>query len=201
MTSYGQRSPAIRPVLPEAPVEEFRAAFTQMRRMGYPKEQFPAWFMEKIREEDRQRGDLTQAPAEAPVSGQSRWVAKFGPAYLTLPNRLFGTAAEHASRLALAFAARSRGPLKHCVPLRDGIVNPKYRYYPPGSSTPSPAIEQKAHPGLRKKDLLGHNASMPEIRSSRLTRWLADISVSPHPLSDHDAKSGNSIRIVLCMYN
>lgn len=178
------------PAIREAPVEEFRAAFIQMRWMGYPEERFPAWFMEKIQEEDRQRAGHSQAPEEAPISGQSSWVAKFGPACLTQRHRLYGTAEEHASRVAQAFATRSRGPLKLRVPFREGIKNPRYRYYPPGSFTPSPAIEQEAHAGSGKKGPLSHSASMSEIQSSRVTRWLADTSASPKPLSDNDAKSG-----------
>lgn len=106
------------PAIPEAPTVEFRDAFVRMRKMGYPEERFPGWFMEKITEEDRHRVGVLQAPAEAPVTGQSDWVARFGPAYLTQPHLLYSTAAEHAAKLARAFTTRAQRPLRFAALLR-----------------------------------------------------------------------------------
>ncbi|KIO19116.1 hypothetical protein M407DRAFT_31238 [Tulasnella calospora MUT 4182] len=113
------------PAIPEAPAEEFRDAFARMRKMGYSADRFPAWFMEKVQEEDRPSAEVMQAPVEAPVRSQSDWVAHFGPAYLTQPHWRYGTAAEHAASVARAFATRARSYPQFHDPLRENITDPR----------------------------------------------------------------------------
>ncbi|KIO27620.1 hypothetical protein M407DRAFT_23185 [Tulasnella calospora MUT 4182] len=182
------------PAIPEAPIEEFRNAFVQMRLMGYPKDRFPVWIMEKIREEDRQSASLLQAPAEAPVGGQSDWVAKFGPAFLTRPHRIYGTAAGHAARVARAFATRAQQPMRFSGSFRYGIVNPKHRSAPV-ISIPTPAteiVQQQPPLASENGDSFDQSDSQPEFLSSRATRWIADREVGPNAQSDDQAKSDSN---------
>ncbi|KAG8903787.1 hypothetical protein FRC01_008994 [Tulasnella sp. 417] len=153
------------PAIPEASAEEFSDALDRMLKMGYPKNRFPAWFIEKVQGTGRHGGELWQAPVEAPIRNQSEWIAHFGPAYLTQPHPRYGMAADYAVTLARAFAARARSyPRFHA----SAIQRQDSSQSPDGDSP-----ELRVYEG--------------DLICSRITSWRASI----HSRSDELAKSAS----------
>lgn len=95
------------PSIPEASPEEFRKTFFDMRAKGFPEIRFPAWFMDKITQEDRDRADREeQAPTQAPSSGQSYSSHDFGPNDLSKRTWRNPPAQERAARTVHAVQGR-----------------------------------------------------------------------------------------------
>lgn len=168
------------PMVPEASEAEFRHAFIRMREMGYAEDRFPSWFIEKIRDEDRQLArQSTKAPEEALTSTQSEWVIHFGPEQLTSTHWRWGSAADYAVSSARSLAARSQLSLKWGHPLRKEIENARLRQYPASSSV-IPSLNTLA------------TASQSEAGRTRVMTWLAANEIRSSRSSDNqDGTSKN----------
>lgn len=95
------------PKITEALSEEFRQTFRLMRMKGFPETRFPAWFMEKIRQEDREQADRdTQAPTQAPRPDQSDVSNNFGPEDLSTKTWKSPTIQSQATHTARALQSR-----------------------------------------------------------------------------------------------
>ncbi|KAG9043128.1 hypothetical protein FS837_009969 [Tulasnella sp. UAMH 9824] len=141
------------PTVPEASEAEFRHAFLRMREMGYPEDQFPPWFIEKIPNEDQQLArQITHEPREA----------------LTV----WGSAADYATSSAQASAAQSQLALQWGHPICEEIKSPRLRRYPA-------SLSQESSPNTPTAlgNLLATNILQPEDGRARVTTWLADSDI------------------------
>lgn len=155
-----------------------------MRAKGFPEIRFPAWFMEKIAQEDRDRADREeQAPSQAPSSGQSNSSHNFGPNDLSKRTWRNPPAEEQAARTVCALQARKQAFLstqeqqaqKRMLHIIRSAANP----LPPTAAVESSTTPQHHEllPDVNHQENSGYSIvpimSVQEASSAaRVSRWV-----------------------------